>query len=895
MSDLGDIGDIINAKPLADLDWLEVDEEEYRALDTLPEPEHNSIPELEAQWGDFSEGDQYNLSPVNQDLHTSSFSAEPLTAKDASEKAATIEIVEKFSKRHLQAGVKGKDLIKILKRNFDSDVLAISKEAVRNVLTERGLLGSVYVDSSLSEDCYKGGVVKGLTANTKKAKYVLAKNKCSGCIHNLEGRCSVFQKELVFDVVDYTQDLWEEYEDRLQIEGKDLQPFANLPIKARLQKAILAAPKPSQKPLDGKPVMPDPTAGVTYEEAVAKLRSSNIKQEIVADVRKQHKVCRIAQEMMRGNHGPNVQELVEMDPVLASLKSESYLLGNLYLDLSYFPTYKVASEFMSDLGTVPPIVVGIPFEEVELDNRFAQAAQFDIRSDTALTHVVSRYFVSKFGHEMTAKKKKQFERLFARLQKTSDTKVRRFAQGVYKNPLPHKARQYAAQVIYDPTKGITSKEADQRLQEVNKHERMVVQNPSEVAYRKSMVARMLRGDHSSRVASFVAEDSDLAEHLHLLGRLYVSTSLASPKEIEAATASNPELSDLPLLTPNNQGQFFSNPEVHFRIAQKVAAVKGYVGSDRNETIRDVISALSGSGSDEVRAFAKKVFALPDKYTESVYSGSVKPADKIKKALPSVRASEATSMTCLRSVFSSPVGEDFLRVLAAKIGLDRLRRVYLSGEGKVATNLRASNTAKEDAREILSAVLSGNYKPSGIMAPTAEMLRTKMGRFLRDRLLEGSRGQKLASELKDEFSYAQLLEYAPVIIAFRESEGHYGEAYITADSFDDCSEGTRKVGSSVKEIVRASKCSGCVYDKTDRCLLYARNLVKARSSKQKTANTKVALDSISLSPDIAASGDELMVDFDMAPIAQDGDLAEIDFHGKRKPAMDINFGGGLILE
>lgn len=836
MSDLGDIGSIIDDQPVTDLDWLDVDEEEYRASEKLPQQNLDAVPELEAQWSKLTEADKYRLSPENRaprNPKTPFWSERRVPGEITGEDA--VAIVEKFAKRHVQAGVKGRDLIDILKRNFDSNVLSMSKDAVRSVLEERGLLGSVYIDSELFDECYKGGPVKGLTANTKPAKYVLGKTKCNDCIHNREGRCSVFQKEIVFDV-QYTDTLWNEYEERLQMEGKDIERLKGLPVKARLQKALLASPMPSPEALDGKPIVAAPANEISYEEALGQLRSADIKQEIVANLRVQRKQERLAYAMMQGNHGPFVRDLIASDPDLAPLENELHILGNLYLDLSYFATHKIAATFMESLETVPPIVVGTPYDES--DTKQAQATTFDIRSAKSLQHVISRYFLVKFGHKMDDKKQKQADRLFVRLQKTPEDKVWRFAQGVYKSPVPQKVREYEAAVIYDPTEGITSEEADQQLKAAAKRERLVVQSPQKVANKKDLVGRMLRGDHGTRVSTIIEQDvrlRDLRSHLHLLGNLYVDTRLAMPQDVEAAAAANPMVKELPLLTPNNEDGFFAKPEVHARIARRVAAVKGIEeGPAYTKFLRTMVAKFGEAPEEKVLAIARKAFATPIKNKVAIHDMPyrIRPdmnvtEEQVQTFMDSMaNKKRARAFNTLEDYLTEEGGPELLESLQNRIGLDRIKKLYLTGDGKVAANLKASKTAKQDAMEILSAVLSDNYKPSGIKPPTKRMSNTKVGKFLRDQLMKGKSGKELASALKTAFSYAELLDQAPIIIAFREEEGLYGRTYSTADSYANCHEGTQKVGSSIQQVVKGSKCDGCIYNKIGRCLLYSKDLVES---------------------------------------------------------------------
>ena len=66
MADLGDIGAVLEEEPASNLDWLDVDEADYREQDTLPKQNLDAVPELEAQWKELTDADKYRLSPENR-------------------------------------------------------------------------------------------------------------------------------------------------------------------------------------------------------------------------------------------------------------------------------------------------------------------------------------------------------------------------------------------------------------------------------------------------------------------------------------------------------------------------------------------------------------------------------------------------------------------------------------------------------------------------------------------------------------------------------------------------------------------------------------------------------------------------------------------------------------
>jgi len=51
----------------------------------------------------------------------------------------------------------------------------------------------------------------------------------------------------------------------------------------------------------------------------------------------------------------------------------------------------------------------------------------------------------------------------------------------------------------------------------------------------------------------------------------------------------------------------------------------------------------------------------------------------------------------------------------------------------------------------------------------------------------------------------------------------------------------------------------------------------------------------VSSETAASGHTDMQEFELGPVARDGDLSDIELSGDRQGILDVQFGDGLTLE
>src|SRR5690554_973896 len=180
MSDLGNLAHLLTdeSKSLADLDWLDVDQDEYRRLDRLPRQNLDSIPELEEQWKYLTDQDRFRLSPENREpsCPNTPFWSERSQANDLGD-PAKLEIVEAFFRRDLQAGLTVKEAAARVSRSFDADLIKKAFPRIKAASREEGLLGVVYVDASLFPGWDRkktADIQQDLGPMGRNARYVLA-------------------------------------------------------------------------------------------------------------------------------------------------------------------------------------------------------------------------------------------------------------------------------------------------------------------------------------------------------------------------------------------------------------------------------------------------------------------------------------------------------------------------------------------------------------------------------------------------------------------------------------------------------------------------------------------------------------------------------------------------
>lgn len=818
MSDNGDISRLLqDESTLADLDWLDVDENDYRDAEQLPKQNLDMVPDLQEQWGRISEEDRYALNPVNQEPEKRStpFWSEksmPSTISDAEKE----EIVEQFLKRKMSAGMDFKAALSEVKNSFDMDTLRTASSVIKSAAEERGLLGFVYVDASLYPDCHQGGKgVDVVKKANKHARFVKAKDRCNDCRYAQNGRCSVFQKELVFDV-QYDNSLWDFYKQKLESHGVDLSGIDdNKTAKAKLRVASFNGPTQSSSGLDSKPIQVHPADQVSAEEASERLKNADLTREVVKNVHRQKRRRRVAKKMLANEYSQEVVDELKQNPEMADLGKHRFLMGSLYADLSLFDSKEAVEEYQEQN---PNLFF------------YRDASDFNIKQPDVLRQVLHRYAINQYGLDYGEKEetKSVISKVAKRLLQSDHDDVRAFARGVYSQPLPTdvKEYEYRSDAFYDPTGGLTEEEAERKFANYEKPEREVPTNTSREKVKSYLADRMAKGDHSKDVQQRIAAEGfekDLGPHLNLLGKLYFDERLVNASDYDK---------NLPVLSSENEGHFFVLPEIQDRIIDRYIKVKNVGDSKYAKTASKMRGVLDGLSNKEAYKFARRIYGkpLPRKHRNYVPQGHSfeKSAvlDKQKLTREEVRdfyrrnRKRDTVDVSFNKLASRDKG--LLRSLVSRIGKENVVALFGKDSGNI-DSLEKQASLKTANKRIVKAALDPNFKSTYHSVPDPIYFRTKMGRWMRDKMQEGLYGERLVQAIRSSFDEDQISENAPIIIGMREQEGLYARAYSTANSYDDCYEGTQKVSKTVDQIVKGEKCSDCVYNKAGRCALYSKDL------------------------------------------------------------------------
>jgi hypothetical protein len=377
MGDLGDLGDFLKSGSVANLDWLDVNEEEYRELDQLPKQNLDVAPDLQAMWSHEDKPATIYLEP-NQ-------GALPRTMRDvATGQKPHAEEILKTARFALMSSTDSGHLREQLLRRFTLDDLRVHREVLAKALEERGLLGKVYVAASDFPNCYQSpkGATQFVRRHASDAKYVLAKADCGSCIHakrvGQTTNCAVFHKEIVL-TVPYTEQLATEVEGLQHMRGKVIQA-SEAPPKERIRQAFLDAPITTTTAIYNG-------VGINQLPQVVKMTSETAQEQLIAAsslVRKKSNEARLSlkvepivsflrREMLKGRTASELVSGLKMSFPMADLTetrkeweplfNETGLFGAVYSTQDSFSECREGADFLAKHNPgVRAMVAGVKCE-----------------------------------------------------------------------------------------------------------------------------------------------------------------------------------------------------------------------------------------------------------------------------------------------------------------------------------------------------------------------------------------------------------------------------------------------------------------------------------------------------------------------------------------------------
>lgn len=363
MSELGDLTDYLKeGSAVSNLDWLNVDEGDYRALDALPKQNLDIAPDLEALW-------RHRDEPASNFVPNT---GAPKTMGDLSEvhgRLAAASIPGGLLRTARLAIMQTTDPLKLrslLASRYDGNALQNAKTALAEVFAERGLLGRYYVAAQDFPDCNRGSREASdfVRRYASEAKFVVAKTACGDCSHrhvaNGASHCGVFHKQIQLDVP-YSDALAADVERTQQAKGMSFQASAGSP-RERVQRAFLASAQAGGPTFSGHQQYAPPQAKVDTQQVL--IAASNLTkkrdqedQQKLAAVKARPIVAFLRKEMLKGRteaelaHGLRLAfDLRDLEATKAEWGptfKEAGLYGAVYLTQDSFDDCRVGADYVN--------------------------------------------------------------------------------------------------------------------------------------------------------------------------------------------------------------------------------------------------------------------------------------------------------------------------------------------------------------------------------------------------------------------------------------------------------------------------------------------------------------------------------------------------------------------
>jgi hypothetical protein len=376
MADLGDLTDFMEAggSGVSNLDWLNVDEEEYRKQEPLPKQNLDIAPDLLALWNHRDE------SPSKLVPNTGA----PRTMGDLSEIHGPLrnapEDLMRTARLAIMQSTDPQKISHALTSRYDMTLLQSVRAPLAAVMAERGLLGKLYIQASDFSDCNTGAKTASefVRRFAQSARYVLAKADCADCSHrqilaNGTSHCGIFHKEIQVEVP-YTEALANAVETQQAALGKTVQASTGRTPKDRIRQAFLSGVSAAQG-YSGRPqaavVASAPVDAGQQLIAVASLtkkRDADEQQKLAA-AKARPIVAMLQREMLKG-HGEaelikalrlsfDLRDLEATKAEWAPLFKQAGLFGAVYTTQTAFEDCREGADFVNKHGSkVRAVVAG---------------------------------------------------------------------------------------------------------------------------------------------------------------------------------------------------------------------------------------------------------------------------------------------------------------------------------------------------------------------------------------------------------------------------------------------------------------------------------------------------------------------------------------------------------
>jgi hypothetical protein len=371
MSEKYDMTDFLQDKnasaiKVPDLDWLMLTAEDVK---NIPVPMNiEIIPQLQENWKRTGEASTHLIPNIIKS------EADSPSDKITEE---SIRDVVMAAKTEMMKGSTGKTLASKLASLYPKNLIRAAKDDLIKLAGEQGLLGKVYIDISPFNSCQEAARILG-PSRIKLAKYVVGKPRRHVCSSHIGGYCKELRKDVIASM-DYNEDILKAYTTHLRVAGM-IGPEDVIDSKDMLRSALLKASE-STRPdsvLPAETKEPERVTPLTTKQAEERDKSfanQLLKEALEAEgdkskarfIEARSFISYIQSEMLKGKIGNSLKEVIikkfPMDTIakfaseMKKIASLQGLLGNVFVDVSYFDTPDAAIRAIKNASTNPTYIM----------------------------------------------------------------------------------------------------------------------------------------------------------------------------------------------------------------------------------------------------------------------------------------------------------------------------------------------------------------------------------------------------------------------------------------------------------------------------------------------------------------------------------------------------------
>jgi len=350
-----------------DLDWLVLSKENIPSEFPV-----EALPQLQKAW-----------THTNQEstrLVSNSSIRGGVNAKKASQE--DIAGVVKQAKKEMMLGSTGKQLADRLSSLYMPELIYAAKEELVKLAAEQGLLGNVYIDLTPFDSCHEAAVILGKN-RIRTAKYVVGNPSRKVCSSHHNGFCKELNKRSL-EAMDYSDHILSEYTSHLRIAGV-INASDTITSKDNLREAFLKQPE-QQEPAEVKyAAAADPVK--MQQDFSAQLEKNASEQKKQASLHRFFSarpiLAYMQDQLLKGKAGEALKESIRQKfsstdiskyaEEIAKVAGLQGILGNIYVDVSYYKTPEDAICAIKNASTNPLYVVQ-SYRSHEFDTTLAKVA-----------------------------------------------------------------------------------------------------------------------------------------------------------------------------------------------------------------------------------------------------------------------------------------------------------------------------------------------------------------------------------------------------------------------------------------------------------------------------------------------------------------------------------------